>query len=152
MAIGSELAFGLLTGSELAFWLQIGVWAANRNRQRIGVLAANLQRIGFWLQIGSELAFWLQIGVLGCKNWQSAANWRLGCKYPSCVELALWLQIGVWAANWRLDCKLAFWLQIGVLVAIFCSHNAILQPERQRTLILTLTLARTYEVNPCSYD
>ena len=41
--------------------------------------------------MGSELAFWLQTGVLAA-NWQSAANWRLGCKR---------------AANWRSGCKLA---------------------------------------------
>ena len=76
------------------------------NLQRIGVLAVNLQRTRVLA------ANWR----LGCKL-AMAANWRLGCKYPSCVELAFGLQIGVLAAN-------------------FCSQNAILQPERQRTLTL----------------
>ena len=45
-------------------------------------------------------------------NWQSAANWRLGCKR---------------AANWRFGCKLAFGLQTG---------------NRQRTGVLAANLQR----------
>ena len=61
--------------------------------------------------MGSELAFWLQSSVLAA-NWQSAANWRLGCKR---------------AANWRSGCKLAFRLQTG---------------NRQRTGVLAANLQR----------